>query len=241
MIALKEFMEESRMAEVKVFVSSTCYDLAILRSELRAFITDMGYRPILSEYADVTYDPTMHTHVSCINEVENSDIFVLIIGSRYGGTGVPSALESIDPRILDEMKSVHGDFGNNISITQLEVAKAIELNIPVYTFIDKKVFYIHDVYEKNKDKLNVIDKIDFPGIEKKETAKYIFEFYNFVRKRTSDNMVFPFENTQEMKTILKKQWAGYFKLLMKIRYSNNYFSVNLYFIYFVMLYDRICM
>ncbi len=203
------------MAELKVFISSTCYDLSILRSDLRSFITDLGYKPIMSEYSDVTYNPTQHTHVSCIKEVENCDIFILVIGSRYGGKGIPDAIDSIDFNKLDELIDVEKNDSKQFSITQLEVLKAIELDIPIYTFIDKKIYYFHEIYEKNKHKPDIIDNIFFPGIEKKDTAKYIFEFVNIMRKRTVDNFFFPFENTNEIKNILKKQWAGYFKILLQ--------------------------
>ena len=35
------------MADLRVFVSSTCYDLSLLRSQLRHFIKNMGYEPIM--------------------------------------------------------------------------------------------------------------------------------------------------------------------------------------------------
>jgi hypothetical protein len=73
------------MAELRVFVSSTCYDLSLLRSQLRTFIKSMGYEPIMSDYEDVLYDPRIHTHTSCIDEVKNCDVLILIIGSRFGG------------------------------------------------------------------------------------------------------------------------------------------------------------
>ena len=36
------------MAGLKIFVSSTCFDLSILRSELRNFIASLGYEPVMS-------------------------------------------------------------------------------------------------------------------------------------------------------------------------------------------------
>ena len=41
----------------------------------------------------------------------------------------------------------------NISITQLEILKAIEMEIPIFTFIDQKVSHDHLFYEKNKNKI----------------------------------------------------------------------------------------
>lgn len=73
------------MAIPKVFVSSTCYDLQEERSQLERFIYNHGFQPILSEYSGVYYDVDTHTHESCVNEVSNCDMFVLIISGRYGG------------------------------------------------------------------------------------------------------------------------------------------------------------
>ena len=80
------------MAKLRIFVSSTCYDLGVIRSELRPFIIALGHEPVMSDYADILYDPRSHTHDSCIKEVPNCDMVVLIIGSRFGGTGITLAL-----------------------------------------------------------------------------------------------------------------------------------------------------
>ena len=91
------------MAGLKVFISSTCYDLSLLRSELRSFILSLGYDPVMSDYADVVYDPRIHTHTSCIDEVANCDMLVVIIGSRLGGKSVPEALEKVDFASLENI------------------------------------------------------------------------------------------------------------------------------------------
>ena len=133
------------MAGTKVFISSTCYDLSILRAELRNFVLSLGHEPVMSEYADVLYDPRIHTHTSCVNEVSNCDMMVVIIGSRFGGASVPQALDSIDSAMLQELSKDPSFITQDkpISITQLEVLKAIESNIPIYTFVEKKVYYEH--------------------------------------------------------------------------------------------------
>ncbi len=199
------------MAGLKVFVSSTCYDLSILRSDLRAFIVSLGYDPIMSDYADVVYDPRQHTHTSCVEEVSNCDMLVLVIGSRYGGKGIPEALNKVDISSMDELLKNVKDNKLQLSITQLEVIEAIKKNIPVYTFIDKKVYYEHELYEKNRD---AADKIVFPAIDKQETAKYIFEFINFLRLKSVGNSIFQFEKMQDIEEVLKKQWSGYFQRLL---------------------------
>lgn len=204
------------MAGLRVFVSSTCYDLSLLRSQLRVFIQSLGYEPIMSDYEDVLYDPRKHTHTSCVDEVGNCDMVILIVGSRLGGKATADALLKIDfDKLKRENKSVEQlKQSGKLSITQLEVLKAIENGIPVYTFIEKKVWHDHELYEKNKNS-EIIDKIVFPSIEKQETAKYIFEFINFVRLRAIGNNIFPFEKETDIEDALRKQWSGYFQRLLQ--------------------------
>lgn len=211
------------MAGLKVFISSTCYDLSLLRSELRSFVLSLGYDPIMSDYADVVYDPRIHTHTSCIDEVANCDMLVVIIGSRLGGKGVPEALEKIDFAALEKISKDSAFLSKDtpVSITQLEVLKALSAGIPVYTFIEKKVYYEHEIYEKNKGNSDVIENIVFPTIEKPETAKYIFEFINYIRLKSIGNSIFQFERIQDIEDTLKKQWSGYFqRLLCEQRYRD---------------------
>lgn len=211
------------MAETRVFISSTCYDLSLLRSQLRIFIKNMGYEPIMSDYEDILYDPRIHTHTSCVDEVQNCDILVLIIGSRFGGKARPEALNRINFDVLNN-ETLSVDVLKEkecLSVTQLEVLKAIENAIPVYTFIDKRVWHDHALYEKNKAS-GIADQIVFPSIEKQETAKYIFNFINFVRLRTRGNNIFTFEKGQDIEDTLKKQWSGYFqRLLQEQRFTDN--------------------
>jgi len=204
------------MAKLRVFVSSTCYDLSVLRSELRPFISNMGYEPIMSDYSDILYDPRTHTHDSCLNEVPNADLIVLIIGSRFGGVAVPSALEGIDFEALRKLSTKTAILENKttFSITQLEIFKAIEHGIPIYVFVEEQVLHDHLVYEKNKDKKDVVEKIDFPSIQKKESAKYIFEFINFLSHRVTNNSITSFSRLDDIRAHLTGQWSQLFQRLI---------------------------
>lgn len=204
------------MAGLRVFVSSTCYDLSIVRSQLRIFIQNLGHEPVMSDYSDILYDPRAHTHTNCVDEVTTADVVVLIVGSRFGGKTVPEALGKIDFDLLQkESKSIETlKKKDNLSITQLEILKAIESRIPVFTFIDTNVWHDHALYEKNKDK-PIINEISFPSIEKGETATFIFEFINFLRHRAKGNNVFNFSKVQDIEEILRKQWSNLFQKLLQ--------------------------
>jgi Domain of unknown function (DUF4062) len=204
------------MARLRVFISSTCYDLDIIRGELRPFISSMGFEPVMSDYSDVLYDPRSHTHDSCIKELPGCDIVVLIIGSRFGGTAVPSALQLLDLEAIGQLSTTPATLENTekFSITQLEVLKAVEASIPVYAFVDERVLHDHLVYEKNKDNKDVIDKLVFPSIQKKETAKYIFEFINFLSHRITNNSVLSFGRLEDIRSQLASQWSQLFQRLL---------------------------
>lgn len=81
-----------------------------------------------------------------------ADILILIIGSRFGGKAIPKALELIDFEEINKMNSASEVIKDTkkISITQLEVFKAMQLGIPIFAFIDDKVLNDHLIYEKIK-------------------------------------------------------------------------------------------
>lgn len=169
------------MAIPRVFVSSTCYDLKYIRENLKYFINSMGYESILSEDGDVFYDPDMHTHEACLSEVQNCQIFVLIIGGRYGG---------------DYLKE-------NKSITNKEYEEAIKCKIPVFALIERNVWNDHFVYQKNRQNENV-DSIIYPNVDNTK----IFSFIDEVRKNENNNAIYPFGDFRDIEDYLKKQWAG---------------------------------
>ena len=75
------------MRKVNIFISSTCYDLSQIRADLKESIINMGHNPILSEEHDFPINPNLSNVENCINAVKTeADIFVLIIGNRYGCT-----------------------------------------------------------------------------------------------------------------------------------------------------------
>lgn len=196
------------MAGLRIYVSSTCYDLSSVRSQLRSFIQSQGHEPLMSDYNDILYDPEIHTHTSCVDDIANSDIVILIIGSRFGGACVQEALSFVDLKSIEDEKSMKQINSKGIiSITQLEVMAAITKEIPVFAFIDDDVWHDHKLYEKNKS-TQVINEIIFPSIDNQKTASYIFDFIDFFRYRTKNNSVFTFKNTQDIEDVLIKQWAA---------------------------------
>lgn len=175
------------MANPRVFISSTCYDLSEVRDSLISFFQNFGFECILSERGDVFYHPDLHTHDSCIGEISNCQIFVLIIGGRFGGA------------YKKERRS----------ITNAEYAAARNLDIPTFTFIKQDVLNDHNVWQKNKKKV-FSDEIEYPSLEKQEHAKDIFEFIDTVRLGGEGNSFFGFSLAKDIHEKLRKQLAGMF-------------------------------
>ncbi len=183
------------MAAPKVFVSSTCFDLGEIREQLKRFILNYGFEAILSENGDVFYHPDLHTHESCLNEVSNCQMFILIIGGRFGGE-----------YIADRSKS----------ITNAEYLAARNSGIPVFTYVRSGVLSNHHVYQQNKKKDFALE-IDYPAIEKQEYAADIFGFIDDIRKSPLNNAIEGFDGFSDIENHLRKQWAGLFYELLRAR------------------------
>jgi len=171
------------MAIPRVFVSSTWYDLKYIRENLRYFIKTLGYEPVLSEEGGVFYDPTVHTHDACLTKIPTCQLFLLIIGGRFGGR-------------------FHG---GKDSITNQEYREAIKHKIPAFALVEIAVYNEHHVYIKNKDNPNVdLAKFTFPAVD--STA--IFDFIEEVRSSATNNALVPFRDFGDIESYLRQQWAG---------------------------------
>lgn len=216
------------MAAPKVFVSSTCYDLSVIRTELRLFIETYGFEPVMSEYSDFLFDYREHIHSSCLEEIPYCDMVILIIGGRYGTKSVPQVLDRMDIERLKEKglsKEILKD-KENLSITQLEFLQSINHDIPIFSFVSSSVMNEYYTWERNRES-GVLDKIIFPSIERQETAKYIFEFINFIYLLHKGNSITTFSKLDEIKTHLRKQWAALYQRLLREQRNKDKENIQL--------------
>lgn len=110
-----------------VFVSSTCYDLSQIRDNLKCFIESYGFHPMLSEFSSFPIDTSQNTIENCCRNIEEgADIFILIVGSRYGSTN-----------------------SDGKSITNLEYLQARAKGIPIYVFISRTIIDQLPVWKDN--------------------------------------------------------------------------------------------
>lgn len=121
-------MDNSRNKPV-VFVSSTCYDLKQIRADMKEFIEGTyGFDSMLSEFDSFPIDPCVGTFENCLSNVDQcADVFVLIVGDRYG-------------YVLESGKS----------ITNLEYLHAKAKGIPIYVFVSKQIYNTLPIWRANK-------------------------------------------------------------------------------------------
>lgn len=125
------------MAKPRIFISSTCFDLNDIRSELTAFLESYNFEVINSQLKNFGVTPQKHSHSACLDQIKNADYLIVIIGKRRGGTFVNSEK----------------------SITNEEYNLALKLGIPVIVFVDRQVEATMPLYKKNPtaDFLSVVD------------------------------------------------------------------------------------
>lgn len=179
------------MAKPRIFVSSTYYDLKHIRASLSLFIDSLGYESILFEKGQIAFVSDDPLDISCYREAESADIFVLIIGGRYGS-------ETSEVQIKD--KTQYTDYN---SITKKEYETASNNHIPIYILIEKGVYAEYQTYKLNKDNADIeyahVDSIN------------IFKLIDDIHSKPSNNPIFSFEKYNEIEEWLREQWAGIFK------------------------------
>ena len=186
------------MARPRIFISSTFYDLKHIRSSLEGFIETLGYEPVLSEKGSIAYNPDIPLDESCYREAKACDVFVLIIGGRYGSAA--SGQEGPPPR----------DFHDRYeSITKREYEAAIERDIPAYILIDRSVHAEYETFRKNRDNKEIryahVDSVN------------VFRLIDEIMAQPRNNPVHQFDRHTEIESWLREQWAGLFKEMISRR------------------------
>ncbi|MFX0135864.1 MAG: DUF4062 domain-containing protein [Candidatus Hodarchaeota archaeon] len=184
----------------RIYVSSTIYDFADLRSALKYWLEEFDFEVQMSEFNDFEVNLDLNSFQACLDSIKNCDYFILLIGGRRGA-------------LFNEKKE--------ISITQQEYRTAYDLvkkgEIKIISFIRKSVWDIKEdrksLSESLKDKN--IKKIESKIIE--ESPEFIFQFIDEVRraeemkqavKRKSgfpiNNWIYKFDSYKDIFEALKR-------------------------------------
>lgn len=121
-----------------IFLSSTFFDLRQIRADLRDFVEQqLGYRLLASEYPTFPVDPSVDTIENCKRRVEeDADVFVLLIGSRYGSIppGAEHSVTNLEYLTARE-KNPDADFSHIVDTPKLfEFIKDVRSSDRVWMF-----------------------------------------------------------------------------------------------------------
>lgn len=169
------------MAKPRIFISSTYYDLKQTREDVADFVQTLGYEAVRNEEGNIPYGKDKKLEDYCYKEVQNVDIFISIIGGRFGTESQNS----------------------KYSISNEELKTALRFNKQVYICIEKNVFSEYETYALNKENNNIHYRyVDNPQI---------YQFIGELKGLTSNNNIMAFDTSADIKSYLKEQFAGLFR------------------------------
>lgn len=185
------------MNNINIFVSSTCYDLSQIRTDISEFIKKAGHIPVLSEFENFPISPELDTIDNCIKIVkENADILVLIVGSRYGSIA-----------------------NNGKSITNTEFLVAKQKGIPIFCFIDKAMLNALNFWRNNKnaDFTYIVDNVQI--FEFIDDIRNNSKIWTFPYEKAQDiistlkiQLSYLFKSSLRIKKIFDEEIPDFFKL-----------------------------
>lgn len=183
------------MAKPRIFVSSTYYDLKHIRSSLDIFIDSLGFEAILSEKGDIAFSPETPLDESCYREASTADVFVLIVGGRYGSEASGQ-----------DKKPGKSFYERYESITKKEYDSAVRKDIPTYILIESSVHAEYYTYLRNKEN----DSTKYAHVD----SVNIFHLIEEILARPRNNPVHTFDRFADIESWLRDQWAGLFRELL---------------------------
>jgi hypothetical protein len=187
------------VAAPRLFVSSTYYDLRFVRADLAILEEQMGVEVVRFEAGQIPYHTAPTLSEAICKEIDNCNILVSVIGGRYG--------------------SVIANDDRELSISQLEVERAVKSGLLLFAFIDADVLSQYSVFLANRLSAT---SIRWPAVDDVR----VFDFIKYIHDLPGRNPVFPFRTPREIQDILKIQLAGLFCDLLQ-RVKQGHFASHL--------------
>jgi Domain of unknown function (DUF4062) len=110
---------------MKVFISSTIFDLKDLRDSLQQWLRGKGYTVLASEAGTIPIDSSKHSYDVCLEAARTCDCLVAVIDGRFGGL-MPDG---------------------ETSITLAEIHQALAYGRRVWVFVRQSVWDAKEVYK----------------------------------------------------------------------------------------------
>jgi hypothetical protein len=165
---------------MRVFISSTFYDLIDIRAELAEQLRTMGIVPVLSDdkLSDFHVQPDVNSIETCLVNVASCDEAIVLLNQRYGP-------------MLDK-----GGYGM-ISATHLEYRCAVERKIPVHVYVRDRLAADFAIWKRNGRS----DSLVLPWVSPESFPLFhLLEEHATLRADTAtSNWYFPFTSSIDLK------------------------------------------
>lgn len=143
---------------MRIFVSSTAYDLLDIRAEVEAHLRSLGFSPVMSDSRQSEFDVKHPTNSieTCLINLRDCEVVIVILDKRYGPSLKSSGIAEV-------------------SATHLEYREAVKENLPVCFYVRDRLEadYRHWRQEKDESKRKAMT---FPWVKKGD--EQLFEFLN---------------------------------------------------------------
>ena len=169
---------------MKIFISSTVYELIDLRAEVYSYLKELGAEPVLSDIveSDFEIDYQKSSIETCLENVRKTEYFILILDKRYGHT-----LEK---------------YGYNaISPTHLEYKEAISTKKKMIVFFRDRTYSDYSIFKKGGSRK------PFSGLWIEEKENGIFDLISehiSLKQKDSNNWFYTFVSSIDLKIQLGK-------------------------------------
>lgn len=180
---------------MKIFLSSTAYDLADFRSLVVDRLEERGHEVLFHESPTFPARIGLHSHDQCLEAIKETDLVICLVDRRYGGRYHGAILNPFSPlsfSILGSTKKGNKKRFNlsydlaSLSITWCEVYTAHEKAIPVITFARQRTLDEKETRRRNQ----FLSSFQPAYADKNE----LFDFLDWITQRKTNNWIAPFLN-----------------------------------------------
>ena len=171
---------------MKVFVSSTVYDLVDLRAELYEFFrNDLRMNPMMSDFSLSAFDISQAKNnlETCLINVRSCDIYCIVLSQRYG-----SIIPDLDPEF---------------SVTHLEYLEAKKAHKRILFFVRDKLEADYRTWLANKKAPEL--KLVWLQSGEDKLLEIIEDFERSADGRNRSNWIITFKNIVDLKAALLKE------------------------------------
>jgi len=166
---------------MRIFLSSTCYDLIDLRAELEVFLKSAGVVPVLSDSIESEFQPMpdRNSIESCLANLRSCEHVIVILSNRYGPSLAKAGYE-------------------DVSATQLEHREAKNTNKPILFYVRDRLEADFAIWNKNGKS----ESLELSWVKRPEDRRlfnFLEEHRNLQHGSEQTNWYYCFRNSVELK------------------------------------------